>query len=949
MSFFSAAVDLGAEGLREAQRGALHAVTAQQTASEEPAQVVLPTGVGKTLVAVLLPYVLDVERVLIVTPARIVRDQVAHAFKNLEVAKSVGALSDETEPPSVLRADNRCTAEFWSEHPDEEVVVGNVMVLSEGYEGVDPIPAGRFDLVIFDEAHHLPAPTWTTLHEHLDGVPRVLLTATPFRADRRRLPGEIAFAYPLRRAIARGAYQPVGFRPVEEVAPEDRDLTLAKEVAERLADPTHVAAESRALIRTDRKKHADELVDVYAQVGLEVAPVLDRTSGQTVRRLLKRMEEGNLHGLVVVGAMTEGFDFPRIKVAAYHRPHKSLAPTLQFVGRLARAGDVSGELIAFPADVSGETAELFREDAAWETLLPDIVDSSVEGERVVRQFTSGLSAAHHGGTEVSALVLAPGRSTHIYRAAEAPDLSFDPAQLGNGDVTDRFHHPQDNLIAYITRHRLHPRFMREDALDSVEYRLHIATWVEDPGLLFISTESPSILKTLRHELAGSHSPLGAEDLTRLLAAADLERCFSVGARSATAGTATNESYRTLAGPRAEMSLSLADARARVLGHVMGRMAGEGAGSGTFGFSTKKSKLWEPKATESLVEFRAWCKGHAVVLKAAAAPTARKGPLSYLNIADTLTAYPDAPAIAVMPVEFLADPRTLRVGSIEADPLGTEVACRRLSEDAMELSLSFAGEACMLRLGLDGTAEITQGSCFFVDGEGMVAGIEELLSEHPPALVFGDGSLVTGGQQVQPASEHAPLPAEARLALHWGGTDIRVEWGEPAPAPGSVAARTIALLEGEADSVIQDHLPYELADFLSVSAAGDHVSIDIVHCKSAGGDAPGCRVTDIEELLAQAMRSVYFATAGPQIWIELRRRFVQRASTIVVKGDQDALAAQFEAWAQSRPTIKWRLTVVQPGVADDQLDGWDQGKALLSAAYDFCNAQGIAFRLIDSPD
>jgi len=78
MAFPANSLTLTASNLREAQRGALHAIAAHRSASDEPAQIVLPTGVGKTLIAVLAPYVLEAERVLVVTPARIVRDQVAY-------------------------------------------------------------------------------------------------------------------------------------------------------------------------------------------------------------------------------------------------------------------------------------------------------------------------------------------------------------------------------------------------------------------------------------------------------------------------------------------------------------------------------------------------------------------------------------------------------------------------------------------------------------------------------------------------------------------------------------------------------------------------------------------------------------------------------------------------------------------------------------------------------
>jgi superfamily II DNA or RNA helicase len=948
MTFAASAVDLSAIDLREAQSGALHAVVAHQSATATPAQVVLPTGVGKTLIATLMPYVLQAERVLVVTPARIIRDQVAHSFKTLSLPKNLKAIDSSVKAPDVVRADHRCTTAFWHECLATEVVVGTPQVLSHGYSGVDPIPDGLFDLVIFDEAHHLPAPTWSTLHAHLEDVPTVLLTATPFRADQRRLPGEIAYAYPLRRAIEAGAYQPVRFLPLDPLPVGERDEALARAVAERLSDPSHQVAGSRALVRTNRKDHADELVGTYAKHGLNLATVLDRTSGFTVRRLLAQLNEGSLDGLIVVGAMTEGFDFPAMKVAAYHHPHRTLAATLQFVGRLSRVGDVQGELIAFPEDVSGETAELFREDAAWETLLPDIVDSAVASERRVRTYTSGLTSAHTESQRVSALALAPPRSTHIFRVADQPDFSFDPSTLAKGDVIERFRHDPTHLVAFITRHRIHPRFMREDVLDSVEHHLHIATWIEDPGLLFISSDLPAALKAIRSQLSPTAKTASAKDLARLLAAADLERCFSVGARAASSGTAANESYRTLSGPRAEQSISLSDARARVLGHVMGRMGGAGAGSGTFGFSSKKGKLWEPTATQSLLDFREWCEGHADVLRAAHAPDRKDSPLYLLNLPDTLSSYPDAPALAVLPPQILADPREFRINNQPTDPLATDVACRRLTPAAMELTLTAEKEHCVVSLDLSGEATLVAGKCELLDTEtGEIIGIAEFLDEHPVTLIFGDGSWVFGDQIVDPPSAPEPLPAAARVPLDWTGTPTAVEFVDGPNPTNCVAGKTLQLLELESDWIIQDHLRGELADFVCVRENGNRLSIDLVHCKATKAKAPGCRPTDIQELLAQALRSMYLATAGPAIWVELMRRINERAPTKVIKGVKGEVLTKLQEWSESRPLVEWQITVSQPGVADDQLDSWEQGNALFVAAYDTCKSQGVSFRLVDA--
>jgi superfamily II DNA or RNA helicase len=65
MAFNSARLTLHSTGLRAAQPGALHAKVAHQSMSDEPAQVVLAAGVGKTLIAVLAPYLLEATRVLV--------------------------------------------------------------------------------------------------------------------------------------------------------------------------------------------------------------------------------------------------------------------------------------------------------------------------------------------------------------------------------------------------------------------------------------------------------------------------------------------------------------------------------------------------------------------------------------------------------------------------------------------------------------------------------------------------------------------------------------------------------------------------------------------------------------------------------------------------------------------------------------------------------------------
>ena len=55
------------------------------------------------------------------------------------------------------------------------------------------------------------------------------------------------------------------------------------------------------------------------------------------RTALDTLHDRQSRVVVCVDMLGEGFDLPQLKVAAIHDLHKSLAVTLQFIGRFARA------------------------------------------------------------------------------------------------------------------------------------------------------------------------------------------------------------------------------------------------------------------------------------------------------------------------------------------------------------------------------------------------------------------------------------------------------------------------------------------------------------------------------------------------------------------------------------------------------------------------------------
>lgn len=83
----------------------------------------------------------------------------------------------------------------------------------------------------------------------------------------------------------------------------------------------------------------------------------------------------------------EGFDFPNLKIAAVHSPHKSLAATLQFVGRFARTGSPTigqAKFIAVTQEIKGELRDLWTEGSEWHEIIPSLNDERIQNELDIR-------------------------------------------------------------------------------------------------------------------------------------------------------------------------------------------------------------------------------------------------------------------------------------------------------------------------------------------------------------------------------------------------------------------------------------------------------------------------------------------------------------------------------------------------------------------------------------
>jgi len=192
------------------------------------ALVVLPTGCGKTGVAVLASYVLSSVQsqacVLVITPSMIISEQIDGAYRHFLVKCGIISEDDKKRKGVVPSIDTiRSTSQISPESgykPTTDVVIMNPHKIGgKSKVPIDKIDPDDYDLVIVDEAHHYPAPTWKRIVDRFPKCKRLFLTATPYR-NGKLLDITPCFTLEYEDAVRKGIIR--GLDKLDEVLPHEQ-------------------------------------------------------------------------------------------------------------------------------------------------------------------------------------------------------------------------------------------------------------------------------------------------------------------------------------------------------------------------------------------------------------------------------------------------------------------------------------------------------------------------------------------------------------------------------------------------------------------------------------------------------------------------------------------------------------------------------------------------------
>ena len=360
------------KNLRDPQREGYLRVQEHLAAGKNNAIVQIPVGCGKSGLAAILPLGIAEGRVIVIAPNLTIKDGLYEAMDITNRQKCFWRKAGVLEPNQMIEGPLTSTLDSGniSVASKSHIVVTNVHQLATNADKwLTQFSDNFFDMIIIDEAHHAEAESWKKVVNRFPNAKVILLTATPFRSDRQKLKGKPVFRYPFRSATLKGYIKrlkasyvapstiELGFsdqsnrtytlEEVLEIKEEDwfsRGVALARICNQHIVDNSLEKLEELRQSGTQHQliavactiDHAKEIRSMYSErrFSAEVIHSKQRTDEQD--KILAALKNGTFDCIVQVQMLGEGFDHPKLSVAAIFRPFRTLAPYIQFVGRIMR-------------------------------------------------------------------------------------------------------------------------------------------------------------------------------------------------------------------------------------------------------------------------------------------------------------------------------------------------------------------------------------------------------------------------------------------------------------------------------------------------------------------------------------------------------------------------------------------------------------------------------------
>lgn len=959
VKFVEESSDLNQKGLRHPQIGALFALLSHWTTSNEPATIVMPTGTGKTETMICSIIAKRCNKVLIIVPSDLLRNQIVNKCLTCGLLKDIGVIDVNVINPVVtlLKKTPDSIEDLNSIIEKSNIVVSTISLINRLPDGFIMKMSEMFSHLFIDEAHHVEAITWKTFKSKFNQKTIVQFTATPFRNDGKKVDGKIIYNYPLAKAQEEGYFKPINFIPIFEFDDLKSDFSIAEKAIEKLRCDLNNGYNHVVLVRSDRKNRAERLYnEIYKTLYAEFNPVLVY-SGMTKTEKDKAINDvinGKSKILVCVDMFGEGIDIPMLKIAAIHDRYKSLAITIQFIGRFARLQSGLGEasVIANIAndDINGSIKGLYSEDADWNSLLRHISSDAIGKEISLQELSRGFSGSSIKDIKIEQLV--PKMSMVAFKiSSETWDINGCKSFFDESKCIFKINE-EAKIAVIIEKVESKIEWSRLKEINNISWELHLVYWNKDIQVLFINSTNKSIHKKLAEKIFTDAKIISGEQTFRCLYGINRLLLSTVGLNSKIDGPIR---YKMFAGIDVAAGISEAQKANNEKSNLFG-IGYDGNGSVSIGCSYK-GRIWS-RWVESLDFWCNWC--NQIAQKLLNDEIRIEDILKGVLIPEIVKARPNVmPCSVEWPIDFQLynEEKATIISSLgEYSAREVDLLLDTFDETSpLRFVLSNEHFKATFELRFNEINNSVDYVCIDNSGVEIMIGkyrekMVDYFKENGPLFRFVDQSVLESNYYTRlKNNEVIKIDDNNIIAWDWDGVNIKKESQGLDKQTDSIQYRAISVLKNDDyDIIFDDDNPGEIADIITIKDNNDKIEFEFYHCKFSSSNQPGSRVDDLYVVCGQAQKSIIWKQDG----IALIERMESREySRIVNAGISRFEKGDLRKLKEIKNKLKrfpfnLKINVVQPGVDSKSIT--DQMHQVLGSTKSYLlDTYGLKFQLICS--
>ncbi len=932
----------GQLGLRMPQIGALHAICAHFAVGKQfdPATVVLPTGTGKTETMLATQVYLRFSKTLVLVPTDTLRTQIGGKFMSLGVLPDACVVPAEIPRPRVAIIKGGISSVDDARAITEQSNI--IVALPDSLHASTPDSldhlAHACSTLIVDEAHHVTAATWNSIRERFQSKRILQFTATPFRRDGKRIDGKIIFNYKLGDAQAADYYRPITLRTVEEYGDNDaKDRAIATEaIAALRRDRDELGRDHLLMARTRTKDRAETVGAIYAALAPDLRPIViysgpgrKRQNDEALASLLDRGPDGS-RIVVCVDMLGEGFDLPNLKIAALHDVHRSLAITLQFIGRFTRKGNWQqiGEatVVANIADPTAESklASLYSEGADWDQLIRRLNDDRIASELRLQEVVFGLKESGDLAAQLSLWNLRPVLSAQFFRTncKTWSPLEYRTVLSQGSETWFAFNEAENVLVAVVCRAAEVKWGNYQNVRDTI-YDLVILRWDADAGVLCLYASNYDALRSEKMALAVTDettSLVAGTPVFRILNNVELPLVKSLG--SSRVGAISFTSYF---GPNVTEGLADIEKAEAELNNIacLGYENGERV---LWGGTQRRGKIWQA-SSGTISEWINWTTATWAKVTSDDEPETNviSGFLRPQRMDKPHDAYPISIQWGEQAQMRLTDRQGVIFSTDEQPLIMVDLEIAEVSDDGSIVIRIVSDEASSeyrQTISSDLAAgykheHIAGPAIQFRKGRDEAIALEEYLQKDPFIIRYADGSYSYNCYHIATNINAGIFERDRLESWDWDSIPLNKESMNKQRETQTIQYRTFEKLSAEYDLIFNDDGHGEAADLVCLKDIDEStIKLTLVHCKGAYGNQISQDIRNFYTLCGQAQKNITARHKGlPRLYHDLKRRqdtWAREGASRFLKGGMRELV-YFKEKAR-RTNLSFEVILVQPGAS-----------------------------------